>query len=100
MLLSEEEYDGLKHACRNNVLIAPTFSPARFDGDVELFVAANGNVEPPVQAWEPYVSGSIRAHRIACTHDSMLDDVPAAKIGKLLAAELGKQRAVFQRRTK
>jgi thioesterase domain-containing protein len=100
MLLSEEEYDGVKDACRNNVLIAATFSPARFDGDIELFMATTSHAEPPVQAWEPYVSGSIRTHRIACTHDSMLDDVPAAKIGKLLAAELGKQRTVFQRRTK
>jgi nonribosomal peptide synthetase DhbF len=71
--------------------IAETFSPERFKGDVFLFVAANSHTEPPTESWKPYIDGRIRVHEIDCTHHSIMDAIPAEKIGKVLAIELDKQ---------
>ena len=66
--------------------------PQLFHGDVLLFVATEGEAKPPIESWRPYVDGQIKVHQIDCTHDAMMDPLPAAKIGKVLAAELDKQR--------
>ena len=68
------------------------FLPQRFDGDILLFVAAEGEAKPPYERWSPYVNGRIKVHRIDSTHEAMMDHLPAAKIGSVLAAELDKQR--------
>jgi len=93
--LAEHDYEAVKHACGNNIRIAGTFSPGRFEGDVLLFVAARV-AEPPVASWEPYIDGRIRVHELDCTHDAIMDARPAEKIGKVLARELGKQQPVKQ----
>ena len=46
---------------------------------------------PRLKSWKPYVDGRIRVHEIDCTHDSIMDALPAEKIGKVLAIELDKQ---------
>ena len=89
--LAEQDYEVVKNACESNMRIVDTFSPERFKGDVFLFVAANSHAEPPIESWKPYVDGRIRVHEIDCTHDSIMDALPAEKIGKVLAIELDKQ---------
>jgi nonribosomal peptide synthetase DhbF len=94
--LAEEDYKAVKHACENNMRIIRTFSPERFEGDVLLFVAANSHVEAPIEAWRPYVDGHLQIHEINCTHESMMDALPAGKIGKVLTSELDKQQTTKQ----
>jgi thioesterase domain-containing protein len=102
--LAQQDYAAVKNACENNMRIISTFSPGRFEGDVLFFVAANRQVEPPIESWKPYIDGRIQVHAIDCTHDSIMDAPPAEKIGKVLATELDKQRttkqSLFQWRTK
>jgi thioesterase domain-containing protein len=94
--LAEQDYEAVKNACESNMRIVDTFSPERFKGDILLFVAANSHAEPPIESWKPYVDGRIRVHEIDCTHDSIMDALPAGKIGKVLATELDKQRTIKQ----
>ena len=73
------------------------FVPQRFHGDVILFAATaseSGNIEPPVEAWRPYVDGKIDVHRIDCTHTEIMDAEPIAKVGSVLTSELGRLRMI------
>jgi nonribosomal peptide synthetase DhbF len=92
--LAEQDYEVVKNACESNMRIVDTFAPERFKGEVFLFVAANSHAEPAIESWKPYVDGRIRVHEIDCTHDSIMDALPAEKIGKVLAMELDKQQTI------
>jgi thioesterase domain-containing protein len=94
--LAGQDYEAVKNACENNTRIISTFSPERFEGNVLLFVAANSHAEPPIGSWKPYIDGYMQVHEIDCTHDSIMDALPAGKIGKLLATELDKHRTIKQ----
>ena len=83
--LDERDHAAVTHAYDNNTRIMRMFLPQRLCGDVELFVATAGGVAPPIAAWQPYVDGRVKVHRIDCTHDTMLDPLPAAKVGRALA---------------
>jgi nonribosomal peptide synthetase DhbF len=102
--LREHHYEAIIDTFRNNTAIMQTFSPAPFRGDLSLFVAMQTEGKPPIENWRPYVSGEIRIHPIDCAHDNMMDPDPAARIGTVLATELGKQPAAaplaIQRRNK
>jgi thioesterase domain-containing protein len=76
---------------KNNTRLARTFVPQRFDGAMTLFVATVSEAKPPVETWSTHISGEIKVHPIDCAHDNMMDPGPAAKIGTVLAGELGKQ---------
>ncbi len=68
------------------------FVPQRFHGNVLLFVAAEDKAKPSIEVWRRYVDGHVHVHRIACTHEAMMDALPVAEIGEVLAIELDKQR--------
>jgi len=70
--------------------------PQRFNGDLSLFVAMENQSKPPVDNWRAYVGGQIKVHPIDCAHDNMMDPIPAAKIGKVLARELNREPATSQ----
>ena len=74
------------------------FVPQRFQGDVLLFVAENEAANPPIESWRPFVDGDIKVHWIDCTHYAMMDSLPAAKIGSVLASELAQQGKQLSRR--
>ena len=76
---------------KNNVRLAATFVPERFDGDLLIFVATQDRTEPPTDAWRPYVRGQIRVHQVASRHERMTEPGPLAQIGQVLAAELEKR---------
>ena len=72
---------------KNNVRLAATFVPERFDGDLLIFVATQDKTEPPTDAWRPYVRGQISVHQVASRHERMTEPGPLAQIGQGLAAE-------------
>jgi thioesterase domain-containing protein len=86
--LSAQQYQAVKNVCQNNVRLIGRFSPRIFEGDAVLFVAGSSHTELPIQSWQPYITGGMRIHRLDCTHDEMMDAVPAAEVGKVLAKEL------------
>ena len=98
--LAYTDQTALTEVCRNNMHIASTFKPERFDGEVLLFVAANGYLTAPVELWRPYISGRLRVHEIDCDHDAILEANSAAEIGRTIASELEKQRNTALWRTK
>ena len=91
--LKEHHYEAIMDTFKNNTRLARTFVPQRFDGAMTLFVATVSETKPPVETWNTHISGEIKVHPIDCAHDNMMDPGPAAKIGTVLAAELGKQPA-------
>jgi thioesterase domain-containing protein len=95
--LKEPHYEIIKDIFNNNKRLMTTFAPKRFCGDILLFVAADGEADPAVEAWRPYITGRIKIYRIDCTHEAMMDPAPAAQIGGVLASELDKHPA--QRRS-
>jgi thioesterase domain-containing protein len=74
----------------NNVHLAQNFQPGRFDGDILFFSATldKPDVSPTSKMWAPYVAGKIENHSIDCRHEDMLQPMPLAKIGRILAAKL------------
>ncbi|MEV3991289.1 amino acid adenylation domain-containing protein [Streptomyces sp. NPDC049837] len=75
------------------------YRPRDFDGTMQLFLAelsawgeaGTGQVEKGPdkdRLWKPYFSGDLRVHRLACTHDDILNPGPLAELGPVVAAEL------------
>jgi nonribosomal peptide synthetase DhbF len=95
--LKEHHYEVIKNIYKNNIRLMTKFLPQRFDGDILLFVAKEGEPKPPHGIWSPYVGGRIKVRRIDCTHEAMMEPLPAAKIGALLATELGRQRTTLRK---
>ncbi|WP_413229909.1 non-ribosomal peptide synthetase [Kitasatospora purpeofusca] len=65
--------------------------PAVFRGDAFFFTATeedNEVVGHPAPAFEPYVSGRLHAHGIACTHRDMAQQAALAQIAGILAPHL------------
>jgi thioesterase domain-containing protein len=75
---------------KNNIRLAASFVPERFNGDLLIFVATQDKSEPPTDAWRPYVRGQIRVHHVASRHEGMTQPGPLAETGWILAAELAK----------
>jgi thioesterase domain-containing protein len=94
--LKEHHYEAIMDTFKNNTRLMRTFAPQRFRGAISLFVAMVSEAKPPVDVWTSYVTGQINVHPVDCAHDNMMDPVPAAKIGAVLASELGKQPATPQ----
>jgi nonribosomal peptide synthetase DhbF len=86
--LKEHHYEAIMDTFKNNTRLVRTFVPQRFGGDILLFVATESDTKPPVEAWKSYVGREIKVHPIDCAHDNMMDPMPAAKIGDVLAKEL------------
>jgi nonribosomal peptide synthetase DhbF len=89
--LEERDHRAIMDAFEHNARIMRAFVPQRFCGDVLLFAACAGEIKPPIDSWKPYVDGLIQVYPIDCTHDQMMEPLPAEEIGRVLAAELGKQ---------
>ncbi|MCP3801335.1 amino acid adenylation domain-containing protein [Allokutzneria sp. A3M-2-11 16] len=65
------------------------YVPERFKGDMLFFTAGPEETAAP---WAPYVDGEIEEHRIPCAHADMMRPGPLAKIGPILAGNLGRLR--------
>ena len=99
-ILKEHHYEAIIDGYENSVRLMRTFLPQQFHGDILLFVATQGEAKPSHEIWTPYVGGEIKVHRIDCTHESMMDPLPAARIGRILTTELDKRRAMTKLRVK
>jgi amino acid adenylation domain-containing protein len=97
-VLKEHHYDAIMDGYKNSVRLMRTFLPQRFRGDILLFVATQGEPKPSHEIWTPYVDGQVKVHRIDCTHETMMDPVPAAAIGRVLKAELDGWRTTHEMR--
>ncbi|NEA98888.1 type I polyketide synthase [Streptomyces sp. SID13726] len=83
---------------RNNLRIAPEFSPGVFRGDVLFFTAVGGagarisddpsDAQDKAEEWSAYVDGSIEDHEVPCGHYEMTEPEPMALIGEVVAAAL------------
>jgi hypothetical protein len=88
--LKEHHYDAFKDTFRKTAPLIRNFLPQRFHGGLLLFVPTEDEIKRPIEAWRTYVDGQI--HPVDCTHETMMEPLPAAKIGGVLASELAKQR--------
>ena len=76
------------HVAEHNARLMNRFRPARYRGDVLLFIAAAENHGLSRDAWAPYVDGRIETHEIACRHHDMMQPAAVAQIGSILEKHL------------
>jgi len=93
----ENQFEALEAAYENSAGCLRHFVPRRYGGDVLLFAAVEGAVDPPVDSWRPYVGGRLDVCQIECRHELMLDPDPAGRIGRVLAAELNRRKISSKR---
>ena len=98
--LGEHQVTAIIEVFKNNGRLAGNFTPQRFDGDVLLFTATQGEAPPPPDTWKPYVSGKIEVHEVDCEHVYMMRQIPLSKIGLVLASELDRVSWASNQRTK
>jgi amino acid adenylation domain-containing protein len=89
--LGEERVFALLDAMRRTTDLTERHTPGSYDGELTLLVAqptdAPDEVADRTARWASY-AGSVRAYRVACPHDDMMDPGPQAEIGAVLDAEL------------
>ncbi|MER7567863.1 amino acid adenylation domain-containing protein [Streptomyces sp. NPDC097941] len=73
---------------RNNVVLQRAHTPAFFDGDMLLFVAAGEEHPGNAEDWKPYVGGTLTVHSVPCEHRDMLQRDVFQQIAGPLNAEL------------
>jgi nonribosomal peptide synthetase DhbF len=93
-VLKEHHYEAIIDGYENSIRLMRTFLPQQFRGDILLFVATQGEAKPSHEIWTPYVDGEIKVHPVDCTHEAMMDPLPAARIGRVLSTELDTRRAI------
>ncbi|MFD7667825.1 amino acid adenylation domain-containing protein [Streptomyces sp. NPDC059788] len=88
--LGEDRLAAVTEVFTNSVKLLPTFSEGIFDGDLLYFHATEGKPAhaPTAEAWRHLVTGHIESHDIACTHHTMTQPGPLARIGREVAAHL------------
>lgn len=95
-VLGEEGIATLLRVTQHTLDIELEFTPDVFDGDMLLFSAtapvtysaAEGSLHG---RWQPFVSGDVVNHDIACSHNGLLEPGPAGVIGAVLAAWLARR---------
>ncbi|MFE5039416.1 amino acid adenylation domain-containing protein [Streptomyces sp. NPDC056683] len=75
----------------NNATVRRGHEFGRFEGDALVLVAAEGRTEHDAdpETWRPYVSGTVVAPRLACTHDGMARPETLAEVWLAVADWLG-----------
>jgi MbtH protein len=89
--LDDDHLRAIPRLFRNNVRLAASFVPEKFDGDLLFFAAVESSPAPPTDGWRPYVRGQITIRQIDCRHEHMTEPGPIAQIGQALAVELQKR---------
>ncbi|WP_243716066.1 amino acid adenylation domain-containing protein [Actinomadura darangshiensis] len=75
---------------------AEEYVPGRFRGDIVFFTALQGRAAGSPEArsnWGPLVDGGIEDYPIDAEHHLLMEPGPAAEMGAVLAAKLGKLRS-------
>ncbi|MEV5594485.1 amino acid adenylation domain-containing protein [Streptomyces sp. NPDC052496] len=100
--LDEQLLANLREVTVNSGRLSYGYTPRRFNGDLDVFVAtvgrsADSQAWDAVGSWRPFVTGDIRAHDIAVDHNSMLQSAPLAQIGRIVAEKLQAVRPTGER---
>jgi nonribosomal peptide synthetase DhbF len=88
--LNENHFSILLQNMRDARTQKQKFVPMKYLGDLLIFVATKNeiDIQSVLRGWQPYVTGTIRHHLIACTHRQVMDPIPLAEIASLLESEL------------
>jgi acyl transferase domain-containing protein/thioesterase domain-containing protein len=98
--VSREEAAAIAAVMRNNLRIAPEFTPGVFHGDVLFFSALEDPSAVPsgeadlalapgkADQWRPHVDGRLDDHAVPCGHYEMTEPEPIARIGAVVAKAL------------
>ncbi|MGX1647821.1 amino acid adenylation domain-containing protein [Streptomyces celluloflavus] len=90
--LTEDNIAAMVAIYANNRTIAEKFTPRRFRGALQFFLATVDRADgvPGPESWQPYVDGEIAVHEVACPHHRMTWPDHIAGIGAVLARELNR----------
>ncbi|ANS70608.1 putative polyketide synthase related protein [Streptomyces lincolnensis] len=95
--VTRAEAAAIADVMRNNLRIAPQFSPGVHRGEVLFFSATEDTrtdgddlalAARKADAWRPYVDGPLTDHPVPCGHYTMTEPAPMAMIGAVIAKAL------------
>ncbi|WP_194838156.1 non-ribosomal peptide synthetase [Nocardia sp. XZ_19_369] len=91
--LTVEHLERLYAGYTNGTLLAHSFRPRVFDGDLLFFTAAADEInradpERRALAWQPFVTGDVHDHELPCRHSAMTAPESLAAIGPVLRRRL------------
>ncbi|GHH94656.1 type I polyketide synthase [Streptomyces capillispiralis] len=96
--VTRAEATAIAAVMRNNLRIAPQFTPGVFRGDVLFFSAAEEEptdfpadlavLPGKADSWRPHVDGTLHDHQVPCGHYEMTEPEPIARIGETVAKAL------------
>ncbi len=88
--LEVDQAERMLKLMKHHGILCSRFRPSPFDGDLLLFVAAEGRGDGPPfpEEWEPYITGHIESHPIQCRHECMDQPIPLRTIGRILERRL------------
>ncbi|MFI6957925.1 amino acid adenylation domain-containing protein [Nocardia sp. NPDC050408] len=91
--LTVEHLEHLYAGYTSGTVLAHSFRPKTFDGDVLFFTAADDEINrtDPTRcaaAWAPFVTGTIHNHDLPCKHSAMTTPESLAVIGPVLNEHL------------
>ncbi|MET9028532.1 amino acid adenylation domain-containing protein [Nocardia sp. NPDC004168] len=87
--LTVEHLERLYAGYDNGTVLAHSFRPRPFDGDLLFFSAGDDPInradpDRRADAWEPYVTGAVHDHELRCAHSAMTTPEALAVIGPVL----------------
>ncbi|WBB56644.1 non-ribosomal peptide synthetase [Verrucosispora sp. WMMD573] len=89
-LLDAKSVEALTGVVLNNARLMDAFTPRRFHGDMQLFVAMRtwDDRLDPAAVWRTYVEGQVDVVRVDCEHDRMTQAPALDSIGPAVADRL------------
>jgi nonribosomal peptide synthetase DhbF len=90
---SDDTIAAIRAVLLNNGRISVDFTPARFHGDLLLFVSALDRpefmpAEEAPRAWQEFVAGAVEYHLVDCNHNDMTQPSALAEIGRIISGKL------------
>nr|WP_280373543.1 alpha/beta fold hydrolase [Nocardia abscessus] len=87
--LTVEHLERLYAGYDNGTVLAHSFRPRAFDGDLLFFSAGDDPInradpDRRADAWQPYVTGAVHDHELRCAHSAMTTPEALAVIGPVL----------------
>ena len=86
--LEETELAAVLGVWANNLKLAATFTPSRFDGHILFFSAACDHAESDARVWETLTRASVDDHRIGCRHGQLTQPQPLAEIAEIITRKV------------
>ncbi|WP_249643969.1 amino acid adenylation domain-containing protein [Nocardia sputi] len=88
--LTVEHLERLYAGYENGTVLAHSFRPRAFDGDLLFFTAGDDPVnradpDRRAEAWQPYITGAVHDYELRCGHSAMTTPEALAEIGPVLS---------------